>query len=170
MKQFRIVILLTGAVLISIAAGGGPSEPQPITVGLIKDGLFDPEEWGKVYPLEYESWLKTKEPKPTGKTRYKRGWDTDEVIYDKLSEFPYTALLYSGWGFGVEYNEPRGHYYAVKDQIDVHPSRTKPGGVCLACKSPYHNTLTEKKGMEYLTAQFKDALTMSRQKTAETGP
>jgi nitrite reductase (cytochrome c-552) len=168
MKQYGMLIVAFG-LFISLVAGCAP-KPQPITAGLIKDGEFDPEEWGKVYPLEYESWLKTKEPKPTGKTKYKRGWDTDKVVYDKLSEFPFSALLYNGWGFGVEYNEPRGHYYAVIDQIEIDPSRVKPGGVCLACKSPYHKTFTEKHGMKYLTAKFKDALDMLPKKMRETGP
>lgn len=169
MKQHGTIILIIAAICVSFLAGCAP-EPQPITAGLIKDGEFDPEEWGKVYPLEYESWLKTKEPKPTGKSRYKRGWDTDTVVYDKLSEFPYSALLYNGWGFGVEYNEPRGHHYAVIDQVEIDQSRTKAGGVCLACKSPYHKSFTDKHGMKYLTAKFKDALGMLPAKMRETGP
>ena len=47
------------------------------------------------------------------------------------------ALLFNGWGFGVEYNEPRGHYYMLIDQLEIDPSRLKAGGVCLTCKSPY---------------------------------
>ncbi|HNW30331.1 MAG TPA: ammonia-forming cytochrome c nitrite reductase subunit c552, partial [Spirochaetota bacterium] len=62
MKQYGMLIVAFG-LFISLLAGCAP-KPQPITAGLIKDGEFDPEEWGKVYPLEYESWLKTKEPKP----------------------------------------------------------------------------------------------------------
>ena len=72
MKQYGIIIIHLRALLIA-AGGMRAAEPQPITAGLIKDGEFDPEEWGKVYPLEYESWLKTKDPKPTDKSRYKRG-------------------------------------------------------------------------------------------------
>ena len=138
--------------------------------GVIAENEFDPEVWGKIFPLQYESWLKTKEPKPAGLSLYRKGWDDDKIIYDKLSEMPYLALLFNGWGFGIEYNEPRGHYYAVIDQIEIDPSRTKPGGVCLACKSPMHKTLTEQKGMSYLTASFKDALNMMPEKIRNLGP
>ncbi len=168
MKQSGTIIAIT-ALALYLCPGCAP-EPQPITAGLVKDGEFDPEEWGKVYPLEYESWLKTKEPKPAGKSRYKRGWDSDKIVFDKLSEYPYAALLYNGWGFGVEYNEPRGHMFAIRDQIEIDQSRTKPGGVCLACKSPYHKTLTDRHGMTYLTAKFNDALGMLPPKMRETGP
>ena len=107
-----------------------PPKPEPVKTGTIADGDFDPANWGKLYPLEYDSWLKTKDPKPP-KSKYKKGYDTDLVIYDKLSEFPYMALLFNGWGFGVEYNEPRGHYYMLIDQLEVDPSRLKAGGACV---------------------------------------
>ncbi|MBN1496188.1 MAG: ammonia-forming cytochrome c nitrite reductase subunit c552 [Spirochaetes bacterium] len=168
MKRYALLATLA-SLSLCLCVGCGP-EPQPITAGLIKDGEFDPEEWGKVYPLEYESWLKTKEPKPVGTSRYKRGWDTDKIVYDKLSEYPYAALLYNGWGFGIEYNEPRGHFFAITDQIEIDSSRVKPGGVCLACKSPYHKTLANTHGMKYLTAKFTDALDMISPKMRETGP
>jgi nitrite reductase (cytochrome c-552) len=170
MKQNGIIMLIAAALSLVLLAGCGPSEPQPITVGLIKDGVFNPDDWGKIYPLEYESWFKTKDSKGPGKTKYRRGSDDYRVLFDKLSEFPYAALLYNGWGFGVEYNEPRGHFYALKDQIAIDPSRLKAGGVCLACKSPYHKTLTQKHGMKYLTAKFMDAVKMIPEKMRETGP
>jgi nitrite reductase (cytochrome c-552) len=147
-----------------------PDRPEPVKVGGIAEGEFDPEEWGKVYPLHYESWLKTKDPKPSGVSAYRRGWDDDRVVYDRLSEFPFSALLYHGWGFGVEYNEPRGHYYAVIDQIEIDPSRVKPGGVCLSCKSPFQKSFTEKYGMKYLKAPFLDAVAMLPEKMRKTGP
>ena len=113
---------------------------------------------------------KTEEPRPSGKSMYKKGFDTDKIIYDKLSEFPFLGLLFNGWGFGVEYNEPRGHHYAIIDQIEIDPSRTKAGGVCLACKSPLHKSYTEQYGMKYLTAKFSDALNMYPEKMRQIGP
>jgi nitrite reductase (cytochrome c-552) len=159
-------LILFGFFLVTCA----PDKPEPVRVGTIEPNEFNPEEWGKVYPIHYESWQKTGEPKPAGKSRYRKGWDTDRVIYDRLSEYPFSALLYNGWGFGVEYNEPRGHHFAVIDQIEIDPSRTAPGGVCLACKTPYHKSFTEKYGMKYLTAGFKDAIEMLPSKHRELGP
>jgi nitrite reductase (cytochrome c-552) len=169
MKQL-MTLMLAAPLALFLLAGCGPSEPQPIKAGLVKEGVYDPDEWGKVYPLEYESWLKTKDPKPSGKSRYRRGSDEGKTVYDKLSEFPYAALLYHGWGFGVEYNEPRGHYYALHELTVVDQSRTKPGGVCLACKSPYHKAFVEKQGLKYLKMKFADALKMIPAKNRELGP
>jgi nitrite reductase (cytochrome c-552) len=145
------LLLIAGGFLIYACA---PSKPEPVKTVAIADGDFDPANWGKAYPLEYESWLKTKDPKPTGKSKYKKGYDTDGIIYDKLSEFPYMPLLFNGWGFGVEYNEPRGHHYMLIDQLEVDPSRLKAGGACLTCKTPYAPKLQEEMGVDYFKLPY----------------
>jgi nitrite reductase (cytochrome c-552) len=163
----RIAMTLVLSVFLSACA---PDRPEQVKTGEIPKGEFDPEAWGKVYPLHYESWKKTQEPKPVGLSKYKRGFDEDNIVYDRLSQLPFSALLYNGWGFGIEYNEPRGHYYALTDQIEIDPSRTKAGGVCLACKNPYHKTYTEKFGMKYLKAPFMEAVSMFPEKMQKSGP
>lgn len=119
---------------------------------------YDPAKWGKLYPQEYETYLQTRNPRPAGESKYKRGGDVGEVKYDKLSEFPWMALLYHGWGFGVEYNEPRGHYYMLIDQQEVDSSRVKAGAVCLACKSPYINRLVRDNGMGFFKIPYEEGL------------
>jgi nitrite reductase (cytochrome c-552) len=147
------LIVLAGATWFVACA---PPKSEPVKTVAIADGDFDPANWGKAYPLEYESWAKTKDPKPAGMSKYKKGFDTDNVIYDKISEFPYMALLFNGWGFGGEYNEPRGHHYMLIDQLEVDPSRLKAGGVCLTCKTPYAPVLQEKYGANYFKDPYLD--------------
>jgi len=131
-------------------------KPQQVEPVKIADGEIDPAVWGKAYPAEYELWKKTEEPTPAGKSKYKRGFDADRITYDKLSEFPYMALLFHGWGFGVEYNEPRGHSYMVKDQLEIDPSRIGAGGVCLTCKTPYAPELEKEHGIDYYSKSWHD--------------
>jgi nitrite reductase (cytochrome c-552) len=153
---------LVGILVLGLALGGfllvscSPPKPEPVKTYSIADGDYDPANWGKAYPLEYDYWLKTKDPKPAGKSKYKKGWDTDLVTYDKLSEFPYMPLLFNGWGFGVEYNEPRGHYYMVIDQLEVDPSRLKAGGACLTCKTPFAPKLMKEMGEKYFSDPYLD--------------
>jgi len=108
MKVNILIVLVMGSLLTCLLINCAPEKPEPVLVGTISANEFTPEKWGKVYPFHYESWLQTEQPKPTGKSQYRKGWDTDKVIYDRLSEYPFSALLYNGWGFGIEYNEPRG--------------------------------------------------------------
>jgi len=148
--------LLLTAVLFAFACS--PAKTDTVKPVKIEAGEINPEVWGKNYPAEYELWKKTEEPTDAGKSKYKRGFDADRITYDKLAEFPYMALLFNGWGFGVEYNEPRGHAYMVRDQLEVDPSRIKAGGVCLTCKTPYAPKLAKEMNLEYFKTPYKEVL------------
>lgn len=145
-------MVLAGLTLL--AAACSPPKPEPVKTVTIPDGEYDPAVWGKAYPLEYDYWLKTKDPTPPGLSKYKKGYDTTLVKYDKLSEYPFMALLFNGWGFGVEYNEPRGHHYMLIDQLEIDPSRLKAGGACLTCKTPFAPKLREEMGVDYFRMPY----------------
>ena len=129
-RTSRMILLGTALVLAFALAGCEPQKATPVKTVSIPDGEIDPTVWGKAYPEEFELWKKTAEPVATRRSRYKTGMDGGAIEVDKLSEFPYMALLFNGWGFGVEYNEPRGHAYMIRDQLDIDASRIGAGGVC----------------------------------------
>ena len=149
--------------------GCQPPKPEPVKTVTIPDGEIDPEIWGKAYPDEYNLWKKTEEPEPAGKSKYKRGCDADRPTYDRLAEYPYMALLFSGWGFGVEYNEPRGHANMIRDQLAVDSSRLKSGGVCLTCKTPYAPKLQKEMGLDYYRLPYNDVLAKIPEKDKTLG-
>lgn len=157
-QYITLAVLLTSIVPFSLQYGCSPAKSESVKPVKIEDGEINPEKWGKNYPAEYELWKKTQEPTAAGKSKYKRGFDADRITYDKLSEFPYMALLFNGWGFGVEYNEPRGHAFMVRDQLEIDQSRTKAGGVCLTCKSPYAPKLEKEMGVDYYKTPYKEVL------------
>jgi len=146
-----------------------PSKPEPVKTVQIPDGEIDPEIWGKAYPDEYFLWKQTEKPEPAGKSKYKRGFDADRITYDKLAEYPYMALLFNGWGFGVEYNEPKGHANMVRDQLEIDATRLKSGGVCLTCKTPYAPGLEKKMGVDYYSMPYKDVLATIPEKNRNLG-
>ncbi|MEN6438509.1 MAG: ammonia-forming cytochrome c nitrite reductase subunit c552 [Syntrophobacter sp.] len=151
-----LVFLLAPGVAVSVFLTGGCSQQkaEPVKTAIIGDGEMNPANWGKAYPLEYDSWVKTKDPRPVGKTKYKNDFDEKNAYYDKLSEYPFMPLLFNGWGFGIEYNEPRGHHYMVTDQVEIDQSRTKAGGACLTCKSPYVPKLKSELGASYFSGPY----------------
>ena len=138
MKRASVLFTMFAVVaaVALVVVGCQPPKSELVKRVEIPDNEIDPAVWGKAYPTEYEMWKKTEEPTPAGKSPYKKGFDADKVTYDKLSEYPFLALLFNGWGFGIEYNEPRGHAYMVIDQLEIDPSRIGAGGVCLSCKTP----------------------------------
>ncbi len=164
----RSLIAFSVFVLL-FSFGCQPEKPKEFRTVELAENEVDPEVWGKVYPIHYEMWKQSAEPTPAGKSKYKKGWDTDKVIYDKLSEFPFMALLYNGWGFGIEYNEPRSHYYRIIDQLEIDPSRLKAGGVCLSCKTTYSPELEAKYGLDYYSKPYMDVLKLIPEKHRKLG-
>ncbi len=148
--------LLSALLLLPCACS--PPKAEPVKTVTIPEGTLNPTLWGKAYPDEFSLWKKTEEPEPAGKSKYKRGFDADHITYDKLAEYPYMALLFNGWGFGVEYNEPKGHANMVRDQMEIDASRLKAGGVCLSCKTPYAAGLRREMGEDYYKMSYKDVL------------
>lgn len=166
MKRFSFILCFICLLILFACA---PEKPKEYKTASIPENEVDPEVWGKVYPIHYEMYKQSQEPTPAGKSKYKRGWDTDKVIYDKLSEYPFMALLYNGWGFGIEYNEPRSHFYRVIDQLEIDPSRLKPGGVCLTCKSSYAPELEAKYGIAYYNRPYKEVWSWIPEKHRKLG-
>ncbi len=164
-----MTMLLAMTVIFFFLPACQKPKPEQVKPVKIADGEIDPAIWGKAYPVEYELWKKTEEPTPAGKSKYKRGFDADRITYDKLSEFPFMALLFHGWGFGVEYNEPRGHAYMIKDQLEIDPSRIGAGGVCLTCKTPYAPELEKEMGLDYYSKSWSDVLGMIPAQHQELG-
>ncbi len=101
------------------------------------------EEWAKYYPRQYGSWRSTKEG--------------NELI-DMLKAKPQLAILWAGYGFSKDYNTPRGHYYAVQDNVNSlrtgAPTDEKTGPMptaCWTCKSPDVPRIQERDGeLEFL--------------------
>ena len=66
MKRIRpfLIILVAVAVGAAWVIACSPPKSEPVKTVTIPDGEYDPTVWGKAYPLEYDSWLKSKEPNP----------------------------------------------------------------------------------------------------------
>jgi nitrite reductase (cytochrome c-552) len=164
-----LTVLFVVAVSLTFMYGPSSAKSESAKTAKIENGEIDPAAWGALYPAQYELWKKTEEPTPAGKSKYKRGYDADRITYDKLSEFPYMALLFNGWGFGVEYNEPRGHANMLRDQLEIDPSRIKAGGVCLSCKTPYAPRLEKEMGVSYYKTPYKEVLAKIPEKDRTLG-
>ena len=110
-----------------------------ISYAAAKDvGSWEPRAgvWGKHFPREYETWLKTRE------SSFRSKYNGNAMI-DMLKVDPKLVVLWAGYGFSKDYNQSRGHSYAVKDIRDTlrtgGPLRKNKGpmpNTCWTCKSP----------------------------------
>lgn len=118
----------------------------------VEHSQFEPrnEVWGQNFPREYQSYLETAD------TMFRSKYNGAQMR-DMLEEDPRLVVLWAGYVFSKDYNQGRGHYYAVED---IHktlrtgaPMDGKPSpmpNTCWTCKSPdvprLMNQLIEEKG------------------------
>ena len=113
-----------------------------------KEGIASHSEaWAKAHPQQYESWKRTSE---------------SEQIDDMLAQKPQLAVLWAGYGFAKDYNAPRGHAYALQDNINTLRTGAPIGPIsgpmptaCWSCKSPDVPRVMTKDGeLEYFTGKW----------------
>ena len=99
---------------------------------------FEPrnEVWGQNFPREYQSYLKMSE------SDYKSKYNGSAMI-DMLEIDPRLVVLWAGYGFSKDYNQGRGHYYAIEDLRNtlrtgapIGDRKSPMPNTCWTCKSP----------------------------------
>lgn len=99
---------------------------------------FEPrnEIWGKNFPKEYQSYLNTADT--TFKSKY-----NGSAMIDMIEVDPRLAVLWAGYGFSKDYNQARGHYYAIEDLWNtlrtgapMDEEVSPMPNTCWTCKSP----------------------------------
>lgn len=108
--------LLGGAVMVGIAllllninTRQVEGAVSPARIVEIADNEMDPTVWGQNFPSQYHSFMKTQiDNMPTK-------YGGSEPI-NKLEKYPVLRRLWGGMPFSVDFNEERGHYYALIDQ------------------------------------------------------
>jgi len=99
---------------------------------------FEPrnEVWGKNFPMEFSSYMKTKD------TTFRSKYNGNAPI-DMLEIDPRLVVLWAGYGFSKDYKQSRGHAYAIEDIVNTlrtgGPKESTEGpmpSTCWTCKSP----------------------------------
>lgn len=118
----------------------------------VEHGQFEPrsEIWGQNFPREYQSYLQTSQ------SDFRSKYNGSDLI-DMLEVDPRLVVLWAGYGFAKDYNQGRGHYYAVSDLQNtlrtggpVEGRESPMPNTCWSCKSPdvprVMNELVREKG------------------------
>jgi nitrite reductase (cytochrome c-552) len=94
------------------------------------------EVWGENFPREFETYYNTAD------TSFNSKYNGNAMI-DMLEVDPRLVVLWAGYGFSKDYNQGRGHYYAISDlQNSLRtgaPKKATDGpmpATCWTCKSP----------------------------------
>jgi nitrite reductase (cytochrome c-552) len=95
-------------------------------VAALDETTVDPAIWGQNFPLEYESYLRTAD---TERTRY-----GGSEAFNKLESDPRLLRIFAGYGFGLAYDEERGHAYSLVDQEETpRVTELSQPGACAHC-------------------------------------
>ena len=113
--------------------------------------------WGEKFPRQYQSYKKTLDTTFVSQ-------HGGSAMRDMLEMNPKLVVLWAGYGFAKDYNQGRGHYYAIED---IH-NTLRTGGpkgpgdgpmpsTCWACKSPDVPRLMNEHGIkEFYTGKWAD--------------
>lgn len=140
-----IVVFLIGLFSASVVERKGETVAKLQAVKDIKDWEPRNEVWGENYPREYESYLRTLDTNFMSK-------HGGSVMINYLNENPNLVIMWAGYGFAKEYNQGRGHAYAINDvRMTLRTGGVKESpqpATCWSCKSTDVPRMIAKLGAE----------------------
>ncbi|MEM9587648.1 MAG: ammonia-forming cytochrome c nitrite reductase subunit c552, partial [Planctomycetota bacterium] len=116
------------ALLVNIMQRKQEARTPFLRLAEVTEVSSDPETWGRNFPLQYESYLKTQD---TERTEY---GGNHALPPSKLEQDPWLKRLFAGYAFSIDYNEARGHAYMLSDQeVTKRVTDVQQSGACLHC-------------------------------------
>ena len=146
-----VIIVLLGLMAVSIMERRWEAQRPAMVVKPLAQWEPNNAVWGQNYPVEYESYLRTR----ITDTKIKYGGSYPR---DYLDADPYMVILFAGYGFSADYRQGRGHYYAVEDVTKTKRIKTPfNAATCWTCKSTDVPRLMSQMGIkEFYAANFHD--------------
>ena len=107
----------------------------------LTDDTEDPAEWGKNFPLQYDSYRRTVDQV---RTRYggseavpRQPTQADPrsvVAQSRLDDDPRLKTMWAGYAFATDFREERGHAFMLEDQTFTgRQQAAKQPGTCMHC-------------------------------------
>lgn len=157
-KKNKIILVIALFIIVGVGIGlltadiarKRAEEKNPffrvVEIGQLEE---DPAVWGKNFPLQYDTYLRTVDEVRTkhgGSEAVVRKPDNmdprDKVAQDKLTEDPRLVTMWDGYAFSVDFREERGHAYMLEDQIFTKRQEVvKQPGACLNCHASTYVTM-----------------------------
>jgi nitrite reductase (cytochrome c-552) len=113
----------------------------------LTDDTDDPAIWGKNFPLQYDSYLRTVDQQRTrygGSEAVPQTPDNADprsiVAQSRLEEDPRLKTMWDGYAFAVDFREERGHAYMLDDQTYTQRQQVvQQPGTCINCHASAYN-------------------------------
>jgi nitrite reductase (cytochrome c-552) len=107
----------------------------------LDDETTDPAIWGKNFPIQYDSYLRTVDQVRTrfggseAVPRTPTSEDPREVVsQSRIEEDPRLKTMWAGYAFAVDFREERGHAFMLEDQtFTERQDVVQQPGTCMHC-------------------------------------
>jgi nitrite reductase (cytochrome c-552) len=143
-----IVLLL---LIDNIATRKIEARQTVLEVVKIDDNTVDPKVWGYNFPRQYDSYLLTA---TTDRSRH-GGSESLSKIDGEWSKW---RTIFSGYAFGIDYREKRGHAFMLEDQQKTRRvTEFNQPGACLHCHASMVNVYRDA-GLKAGASQGKENL------------
>ncbi|MGE5479615.1 MAG: ammonia-forming cytochrome c nitrite reductase subunit c552 [Chloroflexota bacterium] len=126
-----VLVFIAGIFAASIMERRQESSARLTPVTNLKEWEPRNEVWGQNYPQEYESYLEMLD------TTFRSKYGGSATIH-YLDQTPELVILWAGYPFSEEYNQARGHPYAIHDIRAILRSGGEDSNIpatCWTCKS-----------------------------------
>lgn len=134
-----VIVFLVGWLGASIMERRNEAYIQYQMVKPIADWEPRNEVWGENFPREFETYRSTTD------TSFLSKYGGSKK-HDLLHEDPLNVVLWAGYAFSRDYNQARGHYYAINDIRTTLRTAVPQPATCWSCKSTDVPRLMNKMG------------------------
>jgi nitrite reductase (cytochrome c-552) len=150
---FLLAAVVALLVLLGFSIMERRWEAQRPSMVLRPIAAFEPDNavWGRNYPREYETYLRTRD----SESRTRHGGPFPR---DYLEDYPDLVVLFAGYGFSEEYLQARGHFHSLED-VKKTKRVKKPfqAATCWSCKSTDVPRVIDRMGAaEFYASNFHD--------------
>jgi len=126
--------LLLLALLTNIFERKQEARQPFVRVVEVTEDTMDPQVWGRNWPYQYDSYLKTSLPTSTRYGGRGAGASDAGPAAQKLDRDPWLKRIFAGYAFSIDYRDRRGHLFALFDQEQTRRvTERKQPGACLHC-------------------------------------
>jgi nitrite reductase (cytochrome c-552) len=145
-----IIVFIIGLFAASIVERRSEAQLYFQMVNPIPDWEPDNAVWGENFPRQYQSYMRTAD------TNFRSKYAGSAMI-DYLEQYPELVVMWAGYPFSRDYNQGRGHYYAVDDVRNTLRTTGPMPATCWTCKSTDVPRLMNEMGVaEYYAGTLMD--------------
>jgi len=125
-----IATIVVMALYSSVSSRKAEARQTSLKLVDLDEKTVDPAQWGKNFPRQFDSYLRTAEKYST---KY-GGAGSEGLPKSRIQEDPRLVSIFDGYAFAIHFNQRQGHAYMLKAQRETKRVTTKPQtGACMHC-------------------------------------